>query len=33
MKARKTTFDERIEIVEYCIANKTKFIRLAADKI
>jgi transposase-like protein len=31
MKARKTTLDERIEIVEYCIANKQNY-KLAADK-
>jgi transposase-like protein len=31
MKARKTTLDERIEIVEYCIANNLCY-KLAADK-
>ncbi|MDD4213099.1 MAG: helix-turn-helix domain-containing protein [Bacilli bacterium] len=31
MKARKTTLDERIEIVEYCIANHLCY-KLAADK-
>ncbi|MDY0063591.1 MAG: transposase [Bacilli bacterium] len=31
MKARKTTLEERIEIVEYCLANKQNY-KLAVDK-